>query len=215
LPAAGVDSRGDVRLAKESLIRDHRIDGLPGLMTVVGVRYTTARLTAERTVDAVGVALNRALAASRTATTPLVGGDVSGLEAFLERAAAIGAGVGAGVNAAVPAGVDAGVARRLASTYGTEYSRVLDVLRASDDLATPLGGGSPVTGGEVIYSAREEMAERLTDVVLRRTELGSAACPPRGLLERAAALMAAERGWDASRIATEIDEVEARYRIPS
>jgi glycerol-3-phosphate dehydrogenase len=203
LPAAGIGADGEVRLAKDSILRDHRADGLPGLMTVVGVRYTTARLTAERTIDAAGVALNRALGQSRTATTPLAGADIPDLGAFLG-------------SASLPAaGLEGRQVRRLAATYGTDYTRVLAVISGRADLAAPLGSDTMVTGGEVVYAVRHEMAERLADVVQRRTELGSAACPPRAVLERTAALMATERGWDAARVAAEIAAVEDRYRVPS
>ena len=42
-----------VRLLKESHVVDHRRHGLAGLVSVFGVRYTTARHTAEQAVDAV------------------------------------------------------------------------------------------------------------------------------------------------------------------
>lgn len=42
-----------VRLLKESQVVDHARHGLPGLVSVFGVRYTTARWTAQLAVDAV------------------------------------------------------------------------------------------------------------------------------------------------------------------
>lgn len=46
------DSGPTVRLVRESVIHDHaRTDQLDGLISVIGVKYTTARHTAERAVD--------------------------------------------------------------------------------------------------------------------------------------------------------------------
>ena len=42
-----------VRLVKESQVVDHSKHGLPGLVSMFGVRYTTARHTAQEAVDAV------------------------------------------------------------------------------------------------------------------------------------------------------------------
>ena len=87
------------------------------------------------------------------------------------------------------------------------------MIESDRTLATPLGRTCAVTRAEILYGVREEMAMRLPDALLRRTESGSAAYPGRGALEASAAIMAAECGWDRSRTAAEIDLVEARYRI--
>jgi glycerol-3-phosphate dehydrogenase len=79
--------RGDVALVHEGLVpgrggasglstrprlHDHEAeDGLPGLVSLQGVKYTTARAVAERAVDLAGRRLGRALPPCRTAFTPL------------------------------------------------------------------------------------------------------------------------------------------------
>lgn len=69
LPA--VSGRSDGALLKRSIVRDHQADGVAGLITVIGVRYTTARATAEAAADRVLAALGTPPRPSRTATTPL------------------------------------------------------------------------------------------------------------------------------------------------
>jgi len=71
LPA--IDGSGRL-LLKKNVVRDHRVDGAPGLMSVLGVRYTTARGTAERATDTAFSILGRRPPACRTAETPLRGG---------------------------------------------------------------------------------------------------------------------------------------------
>ncbi|HVO13057.1 MAG TPA: FAD-dependent oxidoreductase [Vicinamibacteria bacterium] len=59
-------------LATRTRLLDHGTeDGLPGLVSVQGVKYTTARLVAERVVDLLGRRLGRPLPPCRTGTTPL------------------------------------------------------------------------------------------------------------------------------------------------
>ena len=70
---------------------------------------------------------------------------------------------------------------------------------------------SPVLKAEVIYAVREEMALKLSDVIRRRTVLGSAEIPSDAALESCAGLMAAELGWDADRISAEITETKMIY----
>jgi glycerol-3-phosphate dehydrogenase len=85
-PWAGLE-RGDLALVHEGLVPgrggasglstrprllDHEAaDGVPGLVSVQGVKYTTARLVAERAIDLVARRLRRDLPACRTSVTPL------------------------------------------------------------------------------------------------------------------------------------------------
>jgi glycerol-3-phosphate dehydrogenase len=55
------------------------------------------------------------------------------------------------------------------------------------------------------------MAQKLADVVFRRTELGSAGNPGEIALKTCAAIMAKELDWDESRIQSEIKEVKAVF----
>jgi glycerol-3-phosphate dehydrogenase len=68
VPGAG----GAAGLRTRTLWLDHEADhGVPGLLSVVGVKYTTARGVAETAVDQVARRLGRSLAPCRTAFTPL------------------------------------------------------------------------------------------------------------------------------------------------
>jgi glycerol-3-phosphate dehydrogenase len=59
-------------LATRPRLIDHEtVDGLPGLVSVQGVKYTTARAVAEGAIDLVLHRLGRPHVASRTALTPL------------------------------------------------------------------------------------------------------------------------------------------------
>jgi glycerol-3-phosphate dehydrogenase len=201
LPMDGTKA-GEVQLSKHSIVRDHRTEGAPGLITVVGVRYTTARQTAEEAVDSAGAVLGRALPPSRSAVTPLAGGDTGDLGRFL-------AGARTASRTLTPASLD-----RLARSYGAEYTRVVALVEADSTLARALSSSCAVTAAEVVYAAREEMAVRLSDALLRRTEAGSAAHPGAEAVQHAAAVMARECGWSEARRMDEAAAVDARYRLP-
>jgi glycerol-3-phosphate dehydrogenase len=72
VPAASVN--GQLSLLGQSRIIDHGMGGqVPELISVVGVKYTTARVVAERAVDLLLSKLGRAPVACRTAETLLPG----------------------------------------------------------------------------------------------------------------------------------------------
>jgi glycerol-3-phosphate dehydrogenase len=193
--------RGRIRLLKESLIRDHRTDGLPGVLTVVGVRYTTARETAERVTDAAFRALGRTPPACRTAETPLAGGDIADVEALLREARGRGG----------PRLTEATL-RRIVFSHGSAYAAVLAGAGPAD--LEPLGATCGVTRAEIRHAVRAELAVRLADALIRRTEAGSAGHPGTDALEAAASVMAAELGWPAGRIREEIADVARFYQLP-
>ena len=69
----------------------------------------------------------------------------------------------------------------------------------------------PLLSGEVAYAIEHADAVHLSDVVLRRTSLGSAGHPGPAALERAATIMAERLGWSDERRAQEIALVEEIY----
>ena len=186
-----------------STVVDHRRDGIHGLISVLGVRYTTARDTAERAVDAAIDQLQRSALPCRTAVTPLVGGDMPDVDAFLRDATDASDGTLPGATR-----------RRLARTYGTRQRAVLDRLRHSEADRAALGATCAVTAGEIRHAVLEEMAVRLSDALLRRTEAGSAGSPGEDALAAAARIMAGELGWTRGRIAAEITAVRRAYHLP-
>ena len=104
--------------------------------------------------------------------------------------------------------------KRIATIYGTGYDQVLQIARDKPALARPLGRDCDVIGAEILYAARREMALKLGDAVIRRTEAGAAGHPGTDALERAAAIMARAHEWDEWRMRNEIAEVEAFFKLP-
>lgn len=201
LPAVA-DGDG-LELATASAVIDHRRDAIHGLVSLLGVRYTTARETAERAVDAVVDQVGRVVDSCRTATTPLAGGDIPDVDAFVRAAAAENG-----------SRLPAELRRRLAHTYGTRYGNLAAELSARPDARAPLSPTCGVTVGEVRHAAREEMAVRLSDALLRRTEAGSAGDPGDEAVSAAARIMADELGWTPARVEREVADLRAVYQLP-
>jgi len=197
-PGAGAHEK----LLKRSLVIDHRRKGVGGLISVIGVRYTTARATAAAAVDLAFTALGRQAPACPTETTPLAGGDIADFAAF-ERAAA----------ADPPAGLGPEALRRLTRCYGSDLPAIVRLIDETPALAAPLSPACPVTAAEIVHAARHEMAAHLADAVIRRTDAGSAGHPGAAAVRAAAAVMAAEHGWSAARTADEIADVDRFYEV--
>jgi len=68
-----------------------------------------------------------------------------------------------------------------------------------------------LTAGEVNYFIEEEMARHLSDVVFRRSALGTAQCPSLDVLHRVKQIMAEHLNWSEQRQLSELKQVLQRY----
>lgn len=154
-PWAGI-GRADATLVHEGLVpgrvgasglstrprlHDHEAeDGLPGLVSLQGVKYTTARAVAERAVDLVMRRLGRPGSTCRTASTPLA--KARALPGSLEERARLA------------------VREEMALTLADAVLRRLDLGTSGPPPAGDLDVVARVLAAELGWSAEREQAER-------------------------------------------------------
>jgi glycerol-3-phosphate dehydrogenase len=190
----------DLSYGKRSHLIDHAKEhGVEGLFSLIGVRYTTARGMAARAIDLVFRKLGKQAPKSVTATTPLYGGRIERFAEFLRSA----------IDSRPPT-LSPAVIQALVRNHGSAYREVLGYF-AEDPRWGETLGTSTVLKAEVIHAVREEMAQKLADVVFRRTDLGTGGYPGEMALMQCAQLMAAEFGWTENRVRQELDEVNVAF----
>jgi len=195
----GRSEAGELSFGKESRFLDHRSEGIEGLVTLIGIRYTTALGDAAKALDLLLRQWQGALRRAPTAEVPLAGGDIADFEAL--RASA---------RRAVPQAVSTRTLSAWLRNYGTEYRNLVE-LAGSPALAQRLGDTDALMA-EVTYAVREEMAVRLADVILRRTELGSGSHPGQAAIAAAARGMQQLLGWSDLQREEEIADTERELR---
>lgn len=198
LPMTGVDASSEVSLQKHYHIVDHRQGAqVDGLLSVLSVKYTTARDVAVRTIDAVFGHWNKSPVPSVSHRTALPGGDMADVAAYTRQA-----------EVAKPDRLATATLHHLLKNYGTMYKAVL---QADADGLDPLSANTEVIAAEVRHGIRHEMALTLSDVVMRRTQLGTAGYPGDEALNRCAEVAAEELGWSAERRNEEIKTVQSIF----
>jgi glycerol-3-phosphate dehydrogenase len=189
-----VNSKRHSLLLEHDNIIDHAItDGISGLISIIGVKYTTGRYVAEKAVDLIYRKLGYTPPPCKTTYTPIYGGGKGEHHKISDEHIAEGT-------------ID-----RLSSFYGSRYGDVLIYAKADPLQAKSICEDSPVLRCEILNAIRAEMAVKLSDVVFRRTDLGTSNCPPIKHLKVVAKIMADELGWDENRQAEEINEVLGTY----
>ena len=177
------DSKSSVDISRKAELYETS----SGMVTITGGKLTTWRRMAKMAVDRI-VERDSRDAPCRTQEIPL------------------GQAVDA---AALPRveGVAGDAYAALASRYGHHAEAVLALAAQHGPLAAPIVDGQPDLLAEAVWAARREQAATLGDVLLRRTRLALLAAREVGdgeVLERLAAAVGDELGWDPVRRASAI-----------
>jgi glycerol-3-phosphate dehydrogenase len=196
LVAAGTGA-DTTKLSREHAVRSPA----PGLSVIAGGKYTTYRVMARDLIDVavrdLSASPGPAIPASRTHEVPLAG--ATGYhESWAARE-----------QLAASARLPLAQVERLLGRYGSDLAVLLGLMASRPALRSPVPGGEPYLGAEIVYACSHEGAVHLDDVLSRRTRMrievsdrGAGAAP------HAAELMAGELGWDAARTAAEVSRYQ-------
>jgi glycerol-3-phosphate dehydrogenase len=104
--------------------------------------------------------------------------------------------------------IDEASIRHLACSYGTELPELIRLAESSgSERSQSLNEAGDLLQARVCYAVRFEMAQRLLDVIYRRTDLGVSGQVTPKLVDACASWMAAELNWDRERLESEIETV--------
>lgn len=186
---------------KRSLLIDHSKDySIDGLISLIGVRATIARGMAEKAVHLIGEKLNKNVKKSETEKLPIYGGKIEIFEDYLSNA-----------KKNQKYNLDEKVMRALVHNYGTEYGEVLKYINEDISLGESLQN-STVLKAEIVHAIREEMAQNLSDIVFRRTDLGTAGNPGDESLITCAKIAAKEFRWNEEKLNFELNSIKNYFK---
>jgi glycerol-3-phosphate dehydrogenase len=205
---AAQQGAGSLSFGKESRLIDHwQRDRLAGLITLVSVRYTVARMDAAAALDLACRQLGVDASTRESLSARVPGADFEDFEALL-----------ADCQRNRPNWLTATATESLVRNYGSLIDKVLAPARSNPALQGLLPG-SDVCFAEVLYVIREEMAVHMSDIVFRRTNLGTGGHPGGPALAGLQEFLRQNCDWDRSRVENEraaVDRHYARYfQLPS
>lgn len=194
-----VAAQGETATSK--LIRDHEVelDSVSGLISILGGKWTTHRLMAQDTIDAVQRELGQPPSASPTRQQLLAGaeGFDANFATKLEKEYAL----------------PADVARHLSGKFGTRALKILELLNENPEWRSRATLAVPVIQAELVYSIRFEMAETIEDLLARRTGVqmygwreALAVAPTAGKF------LAREKSWNSAKEVAAVQEYTAKIR---
>ena len=175
-------------------------DGVDGIVSVLGAKYTTARAIAEQAMDIVAARLDISDRGCRTATEPLVEGRIADLKGFIAEKQQHYEDI-----------LDPTTVHDLIVSHGSEIDRVVSYLKSRPGYLEKLSDTRETVAGEAAYAVEHEMASTLDDVVFARTGLGTIGHPGTDVLLRVCGIIGPLLGWEEERYHQEIAVVERRY----
>lgn len=182
-------------------IYDNKEDGLDGLITVEGGKYTTSRNLAEHALTVVSNKLGRKLLRVSTNRTYLKGSEIPDMEAFIEKIVKENGDF------------EKKTVEYLGRNYGLEYEGVLDLARKNRAYAKVLNNDGEILA-QTVYAVRFELAQTLNDVLFRRTGIGTLGNPGEEVLKMVAQTVAKEFRWSAARLRKELEDARKAFIIP-
>lgn len=200
-PLVEKETRETYTSSRKYEIYDNKDAGLDGLITVEGGKYTTSRQLAENCLKIVAVKLGRNLGKSVTNKKFLTGCEIKDLNFFMNEAREQANGLS-------PATLE-----YLARNYGTEYKEIAKLAREDQALSETLNDDGEIQA-QVVYAIRNEMARTLSDIVMRRTGIGTLGNPGEEVLRKVAVVAAKELRWDKEKTEKEIAAVVRQLKIP-
>ncbi len=214
LPSAPAGSEGSI--SRSHVVFDHakgksaaggriKVSGgggpkAEGLLSIVGGKLTTYRNLGRQTTNVVYKKIGAKPPKSATDRVPLPGGKTPDFDAFSEEFR-------------MRSGLPDILARRLVKLYGARAYDVLAEAGGDSSLREPLIPSPAVETGlmgcEVLYAFRREMAQKLADVLLRRTMVSYGPNVALDVDEAAAEVAVRHLGWSEERARGEV----AEYRV--
>jgi glycerol-3-phosphate dehydrogenase len=182
-------------------IRDNAENGLAGLITVEGGKWTTSRALAEKAIDYLHSHTRLAIGESISAGQYLTHAAIREMAAFE-----------AEILATHPQVAPETLAT-LGRYYGTAYEEVLALSEIDPRLAEPVNADGEILA-QVVFAVRSEMAQTLLDIVLRRTGIATLGHPGPAVLEQVASVAATELGWDEAHRQAELKAADTYLQLP-
>lgn len=194
-PLPYIRQRSEQNITRRHFLREHTPQ-LRGFVSIIGGKLTTYRSLAEQTVDLLFRKLKRSSPACRTGKFALPGARCENFAAFVEEFRAEKSQLPTAAN------------ERLLRIYGTRAREVLKLCAEHPDLRESFSPQTGALGAEIVFSFREELAETLSDCLLRRTMVGFDRAAGLDAIEAAARIAQRYLGWSEERARLEI----AAYR---
>ncbi|HRW26834.1 MAG TPA: glycerol-3-phosphate dehydrogenase/oxidase [Bacteroidales bacterium] len=185
-PLVDDQTKGSYETSRKYEVYDNAVDGIQGMITVEGGKYTTSRSLAREVLRVISAKLNRVLSDAVSDNLYLSGCEIRDMKQFMIR------------QHLNYKDFSRETVEYISRNYGTESQIVFRIARGDSRYAEVISHDGELLA-EVVYAIQYESAMTLCDIMLRRTGTGTLGNPGRAVTEKVASLAAEMLGWDERR----------------
>lgn len=199
-PLVDDQTKGSYETSRKYEVYDNATDGIEGMITVEGGKYTTSRSLAREVLKLISAKLNRTLSDSVSDNLYLSGCEIRDMKQFMIR------------QHLNYKDFSHKTVEYVSRNYGTESKVVFQIARDDRRFAEVISHDGEILA-EVVYAIRYESAKTLGDIMLRRTGTGTLGNPGIEIIGRIASVAAEMLGWDEKRKDEEIAMMLKVYQL--
>lgn len=200
-PLVDDQTEGSYESSRKYEIFDNAKEGLDGLLTVEGGKYTTSRKLADHVMRKVSKKLKRNLGRSVTYKKYLVDSDIRNMESFIKQ-----------LVLRYPQFPEATI-NYVGRNYGLQCHTIFRLAMYDKPLMEVITEDGEILA-EVVYVIKKEMAYTLSDILFRRTGIGTLGYPGDKTFNKVVEKAKEYLNWDDKKTQQEIDKVMGIFNLP-
>ncbi len=201
-PLVDDQTEGSYESSRKYEVYDNADDGIEGLITVEGGKYTTSRNLAHQVMETVQKKLNFSIKDSITYNNYLSGCEIRDMNEFMIK-----------LHKQYDEHFQTNTVEYLGRNYGVESKTVFELAMKDESLAEVLTEDGEILA-EVHYAIKYEMAKTLKDVFFRRTGLGTLGNPGEEIIKKVVNLCSNSLNWNDERQLKEYNSLIEAFKLP-
>lgn len=189
-PLVDDQTKGTYETSRKYEVYDNAVDGIEGMITVEGGKYTTSRSLAREVLKLISAKLHKTLSDSVSDNLYLSGCEIRDMRQFMIR------------QHLSYKDFERSTVEYISRNYGTESKVIFQIARDDRRYAEVISHDGEILA-EVVYAIEYESAKTLRDIMLRRTGTGTLGNPGSKIIDKIASVAAEMLGWDNKRMEDE------------
>lgn len=200
-PLVDDQTKGSYQSSRKYEVYDNALEGIQGIITIEGGKYTTSRGLATEVLDLVSKKLNKTLSETVSDNLYLSGCEIRDMKQFM---------IKQHINYS---DFSKETVEYVSRNYGTESKIVFHIARDNTEYAEVISQDGEILA-EVVYAINYECAKTLKDIMLRRTGTGTLGNPGKEVFDKIIKVAAELLDWDEKKTQKEYNSMLKVYKLP-
>jgi glycerol-3-phosphate dehydrogenase len=199
-PLVDDQTKSSYETSRKYEVYDNAVDGIEGMITVEGGKFTTSRSLGSEVLNLVSKKLSKTLSDSVSDNLYLSGCEIRDMKQFMIR------------QHLNYQDFSKKTIEYVSRNYGTDSKVVFQIARDEQRYAEVISHDGEILA-EIVYAIKYESAKTLRDIMLRRTGTGTLGNPGKDIIDKIAGISAEMLNWDKKRIEEETASLMKVYEL--